>query len=264
MEGGAVRMRPAWRENASDEEARAFLQRRLTTYSGVLFGALVAIQTYVAFVYEYYDWLLPPGKRIALYAGMGLSFSALGLFWRLVLTRRTLSERALYRVDLTYAAVLGIGFAAAAVGTYERKAAGYAVLIQSLLIVFTRAFLVPSSARRTAVVSSVALAPIVIGAMILPVIGEVDIPGPAWVIAALSLCAVAVVLATLGSRLIYELQRQVTEARQFGQYTLEAKIGEGGMGTVYRGHHVLLRRPTAIKLVRAGIAVPGAFERFES
>src|SRR5436190_15335464 len=99
-DGGAVRMRPAWRATASDEEARAFLQRRLTTYSGVLFAALVAIQTYVAIVYETYPGLLPAHKRIALYIGMGLSFTTLGAFWRLVLARRKLSERALNRVDV--------------------------------------------------------------------------------------------------------------------------------------------------------------------
>jgi len=262
-EGGAVRMRPAWRASASDEEARAYLQRRLTTHSGVLFAALVAIQTFVAFVYELSPELLPAFKRVVLYVCMGVSFSALGVFWRVVLARRKLSERALYRVDVIYAAVVGCGFALAAVGSYERKAAGYVVLIQSLLIVFTRAFLVPSSARRTAVVSSIALAPLIGAAIVLPHFGETDIPNPAFAIAAFVLCAVAVVLATLGSRLIYELQRKVSEARQLGQYTLEAKLGEGGMGTVYRGHHVLLRRPTAIKLIRADRIGASALERFE-
>jgi serine/threonine protein kinase len=48
---------------------------------------------------------------------------------------------------------------------------------------------------------------------------------------------------------------------QLGQYLLEAKIGEGGMGTVYRASHAMLRRPTAIKLMSTANAV--SLARFE-
>jgi eukaryotic-like serine/threonine-protein kinase len=63
-------------------------------------------------------------------------------------------------------------------------------------------------------------------------------------------------------------QRQVDEARkaaqQLGQYTLEDKIGEGGMGSVYKARHAMLQRPTAVKLldrIKAGSEGVLRFER---
>src|SRR5262249_5784714 len=58
----------------------------------------------------------------------------------------------------------------------------------------------------------------------------------------------------LSSHHIYGLQKQVDRVQRLGQYTLEDKIGEGGMGAVYRARHAFLRRPTAVKLIRSDLA----------
>jgi serine/threonine-protein kinase len=44
---------------------------------------------------------------------------------------------------------------------------------------------------------------------------------------------------------------------------LEHKIGEGGMGEVYRARHGMMRRPSAIKLMRSDIAGEEGIARFE-
>ena len=65
-----------------------------------------------------------------------------------------------------------------------------------------------------------------------------------------------VIMAYVGARTVYSLGTEVTRARELGSYRLEQRLGEGGMGEVWRASHRLLARPAAIKLIRA--ADPGA------
>jgi hypothetical protein len=57
--------------------------------------------------------------------------------------------------------------------------------------------------------------------------------------------------------------KAVLEAKQLGQYALEEKIGAGGMGSVYRARHALLRRPTAVKLLDPEKVTMTSIARFE-
>lgn len=57
-------------------------------------------------------------------------------------------------------------------------------------------------------------------------------------------------------------RRRLARALELGQYTLEERIGEGGMGVVYRARHAFLRRPTAVKLISPTKVGEAAIERF--
>jgi serine/threonine-protein kinase len=82
--------------------------------------------------------------------------------------------------------------------------------------------------------------------------------------------AIAVGFAYMGSRVVYGLGREVAAARELGSYQLVEKLGQGGMGEVWRARHRMLARPAAIKLIRPSVkgdARPGmssdALRRFE-
>jgi serine/threonine-protein kinase len=60
-----------------------------------------------------------------------------------------------------------------------------------------------------------------------------------------------------------QLQRQFGRMQRLGAYTLERQLSEGGMADIYLARHALLKRPTAIKVLKKSVATDEFIRRFE-
>ena len=178
-----------------------------------------------------------------------------------VLRRGKPSARVLDIADAVLITTICLGWAMMILcGDRDFPRAELVALLASSYTLAARAALVPSSPARTAIVGAFSLVPIVPVTFHLNQYGEDRFAlGPAVYVVIWSLVCVA--CTTTISHVIYGLRMEVRRAMQLGQYLLEDKIGEGGMGTVYRASHAMLRRPTAIKLLSGTNAQ--AAERFE-
>ena len=75
---------------------------------------------------------------------------------------------------------------------------------------------------------------------------------------------VIAVAAALGTALsVVRLRREIGETRKLGHYRLQKEIGSGGMANVYLARHDLLKRPTAVKLLKPAVATDEMIARFE-
>jgi eukaryotic-like serine/threonine-protein kinase len=240
-----------------EPEARRFLQGRL-----VLFAGVIAVISSTFFVLGFLAG--PPGASGALgplahAAGVVIALSV----WLVARRREVLAAGALTVLDGVLLIMACLAWTAMGLGL-GGPIGLYTALLASLLTCLGRAIIVPTTVMRTLWTTGLALVPLPVGASLLDVTtlpvgftaSNLVVQSTLWVLSGLG-------VSVLASRVIYGLQEQVREAQQLGQYTLEQKIGQGGMGEVYRARHALLRRPTAVKLLSGADAAPATLQRFQ-
>jgi eukaryotic-like serine/threonine-protein kinase len=136
------------------------------------------------------------------------------------------------------------------------------------VVLFT--VVVPTTPRRAvlAALVSVTSVPVLIGLMIATGFTSFRLDPLEFFFGLVFPYLLVVGMAYVGARVVYHLGTEVKRARELGSYQLEEKLGEGGMGEVWRARHRMLTRPAAIKLIRPagdgrGPVSEEAIRRFE-
>jgi len=247
----------------ADDDTRQLLQKRLT----LVFATFSGVALFYAFG-DFADALLGRsggGSLVVPLAALliGLSNGALALRCRA--GKRSLTE--LHLLDGAVSAVMCWVVAASLSQIEPPSEASISLQLSVTYVLLGRAVLLPSSGLRTLVVCVLALIPggVMATSWRVSALGHAPLAGE-WLSHAYVVgrnLVVTAFLATLTSHVIYGLRRQVSQIARVGQYVLHEKLGEGGMGVVYRATHALLRRDTAVKLLQPERVGEKNLARFE-
>jgi serine/threonine-protein kinase len=257
----------------SNPEARAFLQRRVATFGligamlggtallfrvlmGILFGGLVELITDPGFLLH------------------AAAIVPLILVW-LICRRGEYSVNAIHGIENAGIFLTSVGYIGMGLDIRPEVGADTITAFILALVMFARSVFVPSSARRTTILGILVGIPLVAAmywhylSVDLSVWRTFGYPAESVQTVAASQAVITIMwwtltvgLAALASRVIHRLRAEVSSIQSLGQYNLERKLGEGAMGVVYQAKHGMLKRPTAIKLLRPELSDRDALERF--
>lgn len=191
---------------------------------------------------------ITPEPSSVQWLNLGAVLTSAGLWW--ASRDRRVSAPRLHTLSLAYEVVICFIMATVAYWQFYIHNGILANLTWVPAVVIMFPLVMPGPPRRMlgAALASAAMAPLSL--LLLDLSGTVPVTdGEAYVQAAFG-SFLAVGFAYLGARVVYGLGREVVAARELGSYRLEEKLGQGGMGEVWRGHHRMLARAAAIKIIR--------------
>jgi len=235
----------------------------LLSQSAARLRAIALLYAFAYFFAGFFQPLLTAESRALLFASVSYwapGLTSIGL--ALVVAGITRSRR----VPLTL--IMSLGLAFEVVSSYFIAAAEFLLdprvagmlnhwMGLSWVAIWTLLFtvVVPTRPLRTLVVASISAAavPVMAGAAL----ATHAVPSPApeqFFFVFVFPYVLVVIMAYVAARVVYSLGSEVSRARELGSYQLVERLGEGGMGEVWRARHRLLARPAAIKLIRPSLA----------
>ena len=268
--------------STSTTEAQAFVQRRVANLGLVLalIGLAFIVMRVISIVAVGQPGRLIGMSMVAHYLGVAASAVMwMGCRWG------NRSNAAVHAIELIGLTATCTCYTVMAAGIPQAFRPEMTILLAFGVFLMAHAVHVPSSWRWTALLGTALAVPLFIGTwMILTPMDPRIVAASASAAGSVQTTAgsiigiglasvitwwiVIVSTASVASAVIYGLRAEVREALQLGQYTLEKKIGDGGMGSVYLARHAMLRRQAAIKLINPERTADGsqrtrAIQRFE-
>ncbi len=257
----------------ANPEARAFLQRRVAIFgliAAILGGTALLFRVVMGVLFGFLkEQVTDPGFLIHAAAIIPL----LGIWW--ICRRGDYSVNAIHAIENTGIFLAAVCYIAMGLDIRPEVGADTITAFILALMMFARSVFVPSSARRTTILGVLIGIPLVAAmywhylTVDLTIWRSFGYPADSSTRVAASQAVITVMwwtlttgLAALASRVIHRLRKEVSDIQKLGQYTLERKLGEGAMGVVYEAKHGMLKRPTAIKLLRPEVADRDALDRF--
>jgi eukaryotic-like serine/threonine-protein kinase len=235
----------------SEVGGHTLLQRRLALYGKVLVAQGILYWLIYAIIWGPTVGFARSLEHIASW-DVALLTAIYSVYW-LAARGPPRSTPILLATDIGGSLAIGINNVFLMLGDLGTLSGVFENLIGFICILLLRSLIVPSTVKRTLLCGVLMCGPTILGV----VFGRhrFDDQALSWITMlgfSINWSVIALIGSSVASATLYGLRREVRDARRLGQYTLGEKLGEGGMGVVYRASHAMLRRPTAIKLLADG------------